>query len=537
MKKLSAILLIALALVCLSVTALADGDGSITVSNATIGQTYTLYKVFDATLDINNNPITISYTYACTLPDNPFFSQEGGAGGTIRITKAGQDVTGHLTSGAVEFLATLIGESSAVQTVVARSNTVAFRNLDYGYYYIGTTLDTLSRHAVSIDSTKPNTFIIDKNQGPTWYNPEGANKEDLSKNWLGKYIVLEDGTKVKANSVNFGDVVTFEVSFNATNYYGSEEVHTYFLNDTICDGFQIDQSSLQVFFDDAPQTLNTDYKVRWSTDGKKFTVSAPWHDAAGNLKFPSNANTVFKVTYNATLLTNAVIAGDGNPNTATFDYRKAVSDTPVDPSNPDAPPPFGSKYHDCPPETTVTYTYAVGITKIDGTDKHRLQGAEFNLFKGETAIKANQKTAGVYEYDIDGTVTQFTTNDSGELVIKGLEEGTYTLKEAKAPNGYNRTLAGKEFVFTRDQKDSYQQVHTVYFDKDGNPVIAETEGGKTVTTDYGVKVLGMIFENERGVALPITGGMGTTLFYVLGGALVFVAVLLLITKKRMHSEK
>ncbi len=528
MKKLLAILLIVLIVFVLSVNAFAASDGSITISNTTKGETYTLYKIFGATIEKSNNPVSVAYTYNGTLGTNDYFEQD--ASGNITVKTAGKDSSGHLTEGAVTFLGTIKG--TAVKTEEAKANTVTFDGLDYGYYYIES---TLGAKAVSVDTTTPNATLIDKNQGPAWYDSEG-------KVTLGKYIVADTNTanydpKVTENSVNFGDTVTFEVSFNATDYVGEEKVLTYYLTDTICEGFEIDKSSLKVYFDGSEKTKGTEYKVFWNDSGRTFTVSAPWATDAGTSKY--EANVVIKLTYNAKLLTNAVIASPGNPNTAYFDYRIGSDTRPVDSENPNNPfTPPASPYRKSEEKKTVTYTYAVGLTKIDGKDKKVLKGAEFSLFKGTdtTPIKATAtETLGVYNLDPDGTVTEFAINNSGVLVIKGLKEGEYTLKETKAPSGYNRALNGTTVEFKKADLTKYGEEHTVYFDEAGNETTTVT--GTTVTTDYNVNVLGLVFENERGVELPVTGGMGTTLFYIVGGALALGAFVLLVAKKRMKSKE
>ena len=520
MKKIFAISLLLLLLVSLGVSAFAD-NGSITISNTTINQKYTLYKIFSATVNTSTNPVGIAYYYDGVLPaDNGYFTQDTDK--SIHITAAGQDTTGHLTSGAVAFLGTLKGEM--VEEEVASSNTITFSGLDYGYYYIES---TLGEKAVSIDSTKPTATLFDKNQRPDWHDPEG-NVD------LGKYIVLANGNRVTENSVSFGDDVDFEITFNATDYVRTDKVLSYYLTDTICEGFQIDKSSLKVYYDNVEKTENTDYKVYWSNGDRTFVISAPWA-AADNVTSLYEANVVIKVTYTAKLLTNAVIASPGNPNIAYFDYRIGADAYKPGTADPFAPPP--TALHRSQEKTTVTYTYALGLTKIDGKDKTNLKGAEFTLSKGTgaTPIKANEETSGVYEYDKNGAVTQFKTNDDGVLIIKGLEEGSYTLNEAKAPDGYNRTLAGKTVTFTKGNIANYVEEHTVYFDSNG--IETTTATATKVTTDYNTNVLAVVFENQRGLVLPITGGMGTTVFYVLGGGLMFVAILLLIARKRMHDEK
>lgn len=544
MKKTIAILLMMLTVFFLGMNAFASGsveevtgNGTITISNVTKGKTYKLYKIFDATLDESaERDAYISYTYTgSSWQENSYFSKD--EHGYILIQEGAKDTTGHLISEAVAVLAELKGTNPYVQKEASDdTNTLTFNNLAYGYYYVESSLGS----AVSVDSTRPTALIIDKNQGPSWTDPEKTGNEDA----LGKYIIKHGDTaynpKVTENSVNIGDTVTFEVSFNATNYKGENKVLTYFLTDTIANSFEIIESTIQVYFDGGnPKVQNTDYSLKWNDENhKSFTISAPWINSDNSFKNP--ANVIFKVTYDAKLLTNAVIASTGNVNTTYYDYRMD-SDTPQDTTKPHDPPT--GTYHKSEEKTTTTYTYAVGLTKIDGTDKHTLKGAEFSLYKDETAIKATASgTDGVYVLSANG-MTQFKPNDNGVLIIKGLEAGTYTLKETKAPDGYNRESEGKTFTLQELANSSpktainYSSTHTVYFNKDGKETETEAVGGKKVTTDYGVNVLGIVFENNRGTVLPITGGTGTTVFYVVGGALVFVALLLLITKNRMRNGK
>ena len=393
-----------------------------------------------------------------------------------------------------------------------------------------------------MDSTTPDAEVIDKNQGPSWTDPEKKPKDDKENepypkpfSALGKYIVLADGTEVTENSANYGDTVNFKTSFNATNYIGTEQILTYFLWDTIDNGFTIKKDSLEIYVHGTK--LTSGYTVTWSdANGDNvddtFKVSIPWDDAEGKPIY--DANSIVMAKYSATVNNEAVLAGDGNLNTTFFDYRLGDDKTPE--AGKDVVP--ATPYHKSEEKQTTTYVYAFGLTKIDGTTKNVLHGAEFTLKRGTTDIKAKATaTAGVYEYDATDKNTVFKTDDKGVLVIKGLEEGTYSLTETKAPKGYNRTLTATEFTIAKADKAKYTASHSVYYNASGAEQTTAEGAAKTVTTNYGVNVLGMVFQNERGVELPVTGGVGTTLFYILGGVLVFGAMLLLITKKRMKAEK
>ena len=140
-----------------------------------------------------------------------------------------------------------------------------------------------------------------------------------------------------------------------------------------------------------------------------------------------------------------------------------------------------------------------------------MPGAEFRLYKtvnGETYYA---------KFDANGLLTGWTTgatyagvtmtsNDKTELVLNGLDAGTYYLEETKAPDGYNKLTDPVTVTITEDGK------------------VNETANGTVYVS------------NNAGATLPSTGGMGTTLFYVIGGGLMVAAVVLLVTKKRMENK-
>ena len=211
------------------------------------------------------------------------------------------------------------------------------------------------------------------------------------------------------------------------------------------------------------------------------------------------ANDQIVISYTATLNENAVIAGAGNPNTSKVSYG--------DSSN--------TKY--TPDSQTKTYTWDVDVFKytMDGEKEKALAGATFNLSKnadGSNPIALVSEGNNVYRVaktGETGTVTEITTDATGKFTIKGLDADTYYLTETAAPAGYNK-LAGPV---------------TIVIGENG-VVNGTTEAPQGVDE---VKVL-----NQSGTELPSTGGIGTTIFYVLGGVLVVGAAVLLVTKKRME---
>lgn len=207
------------------------------------------------------------------------------------------------------------------------------------------------------------------------------------------------------------------------------------------------------------------------------------------------------VTYSATLNEKAVIAGEGNPNETWLVY--------------------GDNNH-TEKDTTRTYTWQMDVLKYTMKDNKEtpLAGAKFVLYKtvdGKNLYAladGNNKITGWTENESEATM--FETPNNGRFSIIGLDAGTYYLKEIEAPAGYNML------------KDPIEVVITATVDG------ATNTGTATVTpaVDGTVKV-----ENKTGAELPSTGGIGTTIFYVVGGLLVVAAGVLLVTRKRMSKSE
>ena len=202
-----------------------------------------------------------------------------------------------------------------------------------------------------------------------------------------------------------------------------------------------------------------------------------------------------------------------------------------------------------PKDEVLVFTYELDVTKVDGqkTDK-KLANAEFVLLNSDKTKAAKVANGKLVEWvDVpnageDGTITypaetKLTSDADGKFVIAGLDAGSYYLRETKAPAGYNLL------------KNDISVTITAKLDKrENNPALTELKlsvkddkTGAEATESDGVLDTGVVstdIVNNSGAQLPETGGMGTTLFYVLGGILVLVAIILLVTRKRMsHTEK
>ena len=266
-------------------------------------------------------------------------------------------------------------------------------------------------------------------------------------------------------------------------------------------GLTLDASSIKVYTNEDMTTelAANNYTVSTAefSDGCTFEVSF----TQAYLDSLTNTATAY-VSYTAMLNENAVIAGEGNPNTSKVSYGDS------------------SKTKYTPDSQTKTYTWDVDVFKytMNGETEKALAGATFTLSKnsdGSNPIALVSKGNNVYRVaktGETGTVTEITTDTTGKFTIKGLDADTYYLTETAAPAGYNR-MAGPV---------------TIVIGANG-VVNATTEAPNGVDE---VKVL-----NQSGTELPSTGGMGTTVLYIAGGALVLLAMVVLVMKKRMNVSK
>lgn len=310
-------------------------------------------------------------------------------------------------------------------------------------------------------------------------NPDATIKEKNEKPEIKKEVQTSAGDWGSENNAKIGDIVEYKVEIKVAD--GAQK---YTVTDTMSKGLTFNNSSLKVTANDA---VTTDYTLTSTTNG--FTLVLPETYVSTLTK-----GTTIIVTYNATLNKDAVIDGDdGNTNEVTLSYGNHQSTVP---------------------SKVTTKSYQFDLVKVDGTNNKLLDGAEFELADGNTKLSFVKDTAGNYRVAAageDGTTTTITVKN-GKVNIYGLAGKTYTLTETKAPDGYNKLVTSETVDLTEGSKAHATFDADVY--KDG----------------------GVVVENHAGTVLPSTGGMGTTLFYVIGGGLMVAAVVLLVTKKRMEHK-
>ena len=347
---------------------------------------------------------------------------------------------------------------------------------------ISGTKETATGDTVTFSDLGLGYYLVDSSLGAlcglNTTTPNVTIEEKNEKPEIKKEVQTSAGDWSSENNAKIGDTVEYKVEIKVAD--GAQK---YTVTDTMSKGLTFNNSSLKVTANDA---VTTDYTLTSTTNG--FTLVLPETYVSTLTK-----GTTIIVTYNATLNKDAVIDGDGNANEVKLSY---------------------GNHQNTVPSKVTTKSYQFDLVKVDGTTNKLLDGAEFELADGETKLSFVKDTAGNYRVATTGDegATTTITVKNGKVNIYGLAGKTYTLTETKAPDGYNKLVTSETVNLADGSKTHATIVDSVY--KDG----------------------GVVIENHAGTVLPSTGGMGTTLFYVIGGGLMVAAVVLLVTKKRMEHK-
>lgn len=328
-------------------------------------------------------------------------------------------------------------------------------------------VDTTVGTLCSLNTTNPDAVMEEKNDLPGIVKEV---KEDSTGEWG------------EENSAEIGDTVEFKTTITAKA--GAE---SYVLHDVMSKGLTLNADSIKVQVGGSDlDAANYTVKTTGLTDDCDFEI-----EFAQSYLDTITADTSIVVTYTAVVNENAEVFNVPNTNKTQLK--------------------FGADHRD---ETTwdetKTYTYRVDVVKTDGDNKV-LDGAEFKLYDAKTGgneIPLVKVSNGVYRFAKNGEQGVGTiTTVNGQLEIKGFDANTtYWLEETKAPEGYNK-LAGRVEIAVKDAN-----------------IDATVSGG--IWQSGGVHII-----NNTGSELPSTGGIGTAIFYALGGALVLGAIVFLSRKR------
>ena len=422
--------------------------------------------------------------------------------------------------------------------------------LDAGYYLVKDSLQEDDNQTGQVLSD----YIVQV-LGNVTMDPKDSDIPTLEKKVYDEEFAVNDEAKTYGEGYNdvadwnIGDRVPFKLIGSIPDM-DAYDTYQYIFHDTISAGLRLDMDSFDVY---VAQEKNQDpvalgwteipaanYELTPTADGFTLTID--------NLKnFPyvnDDGRNYILVFYDAVLNENAEIGLPGNENSAYLEFSNN---------------PNGEGTGRTAEDTVIVFTYELDGTKVDGETQEVLQNAQFVLLNGaktEAARVVDGKVTGwvkvhseaaagdvkmpeTYEEWVEryGNQNVILTSDAdGTFKIAGLDDGTYHLLEIKAPNGYNLLEDPVELVITATTANG----------QNWNGIAADALTGLTITVDNGAVqngdldtgIVNVTVENNQGATLPETGGMGTTLFYIIGGLLVVGAGVLLVVRIRMkaHNE-
>ena len=485
LRKLTCLLLALMMVFAMTATASAAGNTSTITAPDGSTRTYEVYQIFVGDLD----------------PESKVLSN-------VKWGQNGTGTEGQPVDEAILDALTSVNGQSDTEKMAAIENYVKLTSKKFGEVKDGTPL------------TVPNGYYLIKDVGPV---------NAAAGEAYGRYVVKIVGNTTitpKVSKVTFekkvkdtndttgetsgwqdsadydiGDSVPFQLTGTVADDFKQYTSAYYFaFHDKMDESLDFEQNSVEVY---VGSTLITDgYTLNYTP----HTFDLEFDDLRNVAGV--NAGSTITVKFTAKLNENAVLGNQGNVNDARLEYSNN---------------PYSEQRGTTNWDSVIVFTYQVVVNKyaneaVAGKEK---TGAAFKLEKlvGETWTL-------VKEFQADETTSTFT--------FKGLDDGKYRLTETVTPSGFN-TIDPIEFTVTADHKVTWEGEArtTILTSLNGAP----TEAGLiefTPNVESGTLTTNVV--NKSGSTLPETGGMGTTLFYVLGGVLVLAAVVLLVTKKRMRSE-
>lgn len=570
-RKLTAVLLSLVMLLALVVPASAAENYSITIHNDKTGHIYEAYQIFAGTVsddetdgETDGGPMLGDITWGSGVDGGALLTalQAANAGkygacttaadvaealGTENATAA--DAAAFADIAAQHLTATVAGTADAPE-----GGDYVIEGLPAGYYLVKDSLQEDDNQTGQVLSD----YIVQV-LGNVTMDPKDSDIPTVLKKVYDEEFAVNDEEGTYGTGYNdvadwdIGDRVPFKLIAAVPQNIDSYEEYTFIFHDTLSAGLTLDRDSLHVYvtettdanineFDPQAATL---YTVSEVAENGTFTVTIPNIKALDSHDHPAN---YIIVAYDAFLNENAEIGLDGNPNSVSLEFSND---------------PNGEGTGRTEEDTVIVFTYELDGTKVDGADVDtKLEGAQFVLLNGggtrAARVDETGKLTGWVEPDdikegLTGTndrekMNELTNEDfanaglaitsaaDGTFKIAGLDDGTYYLREIQAPAGYNlleedvkldiaATTANGQ-TWNGNAADAFTALTIAV--NDGEPQNGVRDTG----------IVNVTVENNQGATLPETGGMGTTLFYIIGGLLVVGAGILLVVRIRMkaHNE-
>ncbi len=487
-KRFAGIIMILMMMMSMMLPAMA---ANITVKDAVDGETYTAYKIFDVVNSGDN------YAYSIA-GDSAWFdlveSYTFGGNKVFKLTASAADANIYV----VEVNETEDESGNKVSLFEAETDAAAFAKYleSEGIPEDATAAATAEAEnsTALLEGLDAGYYFVDTSLGSLCALHTSVETQDVyEKNnipTLEKKIINETNGEVDVDDVSIGDTVNFQIT--VTDGKGTDS--KIIVHDKMEAGLTLDTESFAVKVDGV-DVDEANYKITTAGLTDDCTFEIVFSDEYVK-ELDDEAEIV--ITYSAVLNSNAEIFENTNDNTAWIDYSNQTEITP---------------------DTVEVKTYEFAVVKVDDDD-NILEGAEFKLYDAATEgneIKVVATGDNNYRIAVEGE--EGVTIKATYATIAGLDAGTYYLEETVAPEGYNKLTTRIEVIISEDN------IAKINFVEGSNELDADASDNNFV------KVV-----NKSGAILPSTGGIGTTIFYCAGAILVVVALILIISKRRMSHE-
>ena len=568
-SKFMAVLMAMTMILSMSMTVFAAEKGTLTVNNTVAGKTLDLYQIFTAT---KNEAGNVAYTlnsayegfFQSKITDASALTGEALSEKAYDYVKT-QVGTGEDAETAKTFAKDMLGwildsknNITATKTVETTASSTQISELAYGYYLVypkGATdtskapgnqtytsaaslvsitdataiinmksnYPTVDKKLVSTQTPGNNSITVNGILNPSWESIHqgvlGEDDENAPEDTIASRGAADEK---KAGDFGIGDTVTYQLTSKVPDMTGYNS-YTFKFTDTLSKGLDL-KAILSVKVGDtelkAGKTGDNTYLPTYTTnENGTHTLTLNFNDFYRLYK--DHTGETITVVYTATLNKDAVIGMNPNTNSAVVEYSNDPKSNGTGKSE---------------PSIVDVHTFDFTIFKYyttmqDETEvKNALKGAEFELYKANEAGNAADTNAKINIVKVkDGEYRQATPEEAaadgfksdvivsgtnGKVLVKGLDAGTYYLRETKAPDGYNKLLSDIKVVIAANYDTTTGKLtnYTVTYTYNGNPITV-TNTDKSTSPEVPV-------ENKTGAQLPSTGAR-TALLLTLAGVVLF----------------
>lgn len=514
MKKLVALLIVAIMVVGTVMTvsaaeAQAASGYTITITDVRKDHTYEAYQIFAGELSDGEDKLSdITWgTGVDAAKAEAEFGEAASKADDLKTTADAQEFAKAVKDCLVAATSEAVKKST--ESTVGDKVIYTIAGLEPGYYLIKDMDESL---AGKDDSYTSYMLKLVKNQSITTKSDMSEVEKkvkDIDDSDADGYTDWQDSA-----DYDIGDSVPFQLKATLAHNVESYATYKVVFHDTISNGL--------TYEDNAKVTLDgkdvTGSFTITSTENSDGTTSLKF--ACDNVKaLGATGDSVIIVEYTAELNENAVLGAKGNPNKVYLEYS----------NNPNQETE-NTETGKTPEDQVIVFTYKVVINKVD-KDGNPLAGATFKL---EKVVKETVGGASTHELVGEYKIPEDGTSDVVKFEFTGLDDGEYILTETNTPDGYN-TMKPVTFLVTAHHSTLADE--PVLESLSGNAITGEIDFSALVASDG--KLTGELSTNVvnyQGSQLPETGGIGTTIFYVIGTILVAGTGVVLITRRRMNNK-